>query len=263
MNRLEDYLSIETPENVAFGYEVAGIGSRFLAALVDTILIIVLQAIVNFTLLLLRISFFDNVFEGNLSVWLVAIFSLISFALFWGYYILFEMIWNGQSPGKRWIGLRVLRTDGTPITLIESIVRNLVRLVDFLPFFYGVGVVTMFINEQSRRLGDLAAGTLVVHDRATVTLESLSTSSASLGPVSRTSTATVDLPIERLSNHDIEMAEDYLRRRHELANSSTLANRLIQVLYARMGLPPPELGWLASEKLLREIVHASRNRQSG
>lgn len=262
MNRLEDYLSIDTPENVAFGYEVAGIGSRFLAAAIDTILIIVLQAIVNFTLVLLSISFLDDIFGDNLSVWLFAIFGLISFAFFWGYYILFEMIWNGQSPGKRWMGLRVLRTDGTPITLIESIVRNLVRLVDFLPFFYGAGVITMFINEQSRRLGDLAAGTLVVHDQATVTLESLSATSASLGPVSRTSTATIDLPIERLSSHDIEMVEDFLRRRLELANSSTLANRLIQVLFARMELPPPQLGWLASEKLLREIVEASRNRQS-
>ncbi|MEK7327557.1 MAG: RDD family protein, partial [Chloroflexota bacterium] len=104
--------------------------------------------------------------ESPVIAWLVAIFGLISFAFFWGYYILFEMLWNGQSPGKRWVGLRVIRTDGTPITLTESIIRNLVRLVDFLPAYYGVGVVTMFINEQSRRLGDLAAGTLVVHDRA-------------------------------------------------------------------------------------------------
>ncbi len=263
MSLSEDYLSIDTPENVAFGYDVAGIGSRFLAAAIDTILIVVLQVIVNLALILLVRTITDNPFDNNLSIWLFAVFSLISFALFWGYYILFEMIWNGQSPGKRWIGLRVLRTDGTPITLIESIIRNLVRLVDFLPIFYGVGVVTMFVNEQARRLGDLAAGTLVVHNQATVTLESLSAASTPLGLAHTISETTAKLPIERLTNQDIEMVEDFLRRQNELSNSTALAQRLLETLFKRIELPPPELGRWESEKLLREIVQAGRNRQSG
>ncbi len=105
------------------------------------------------------------------SSWIVAILGLISFILLWGYYIFFEILWNGQSPGKRWVGLRVIRIDGTPITLSESIIRNLVRIIDFLPTAYGVGVVTMFINTNSRRVGDLAAGTIVVHDREAKGLE--------------------------------------------------------------------------------------------
>src|SRR5215510_11634669 len=99
---------------------------------------------------------------------------LASFVLFWGYYIFFEMLWNGQTPGKRWVGLRVIRTDGTPITLSESFIRNLTRLVDFLPAAYGIGIISMFLDKQSRRLGDLAAGTLVVHDRAPISIQSLS-----------------------------------------------------------------------------------------
>ena len=183
-NPPDDYLSIATPENVAFGYDIAGIGSRFLAAVVDMLILLALILLVELTLSLIAASFFRDQLLNDSPVlaWMAAIFGLIAFALFWGYYIFFEMLWNGQSPGKRWVGLRVIRTDGTPITLTESIVRNLVRLVDFLPAYYGVGVVTMFVNGQSRRLGDLAAGTLVVRDRAAVTLESLATRPAPPAP---------------------------------------------------------------------------------
>src|SRR5574341_389472 len=228
-NPPDDYLSIATPENVAFGYDIAGIGSRFLAAVVDTLILLALILLVELTLSLIAASFFRDQLLNDSPVlaWMAAIFGLIAFALFWGYYIFFEMPWNGQSPGKRWVGLRVIRTDGTPITLTESIVRNLVRIVDFLPAYYGVGLVTMFVNGQSRRLGDLAAGTLVVRDRAAVTLESLATrpappapalpSAADSAPPSLAAPAT-GWPVERLTGHDLEMAEDFLRRRAQLSN---------------------------------------------
>jgi uncharacterized RDD family membrane protein YckC len=273
-NPPDDYLSISTPENVAFGYDVAGIGSRFLAAVVDTLIILVLQVVVNLTLLALVLSLFrDRLdFDSPAVGWLIAAFGLIAFAFFWGYYIFFEMLWNGQSPGKRWAGLRVIRTDGTPITLAESIVRNLVRIVDFLPAYYGVGVVTMFVNGQSRRLGDLAAGTLVVRDRATVTLESLAARPAApLAPAlpsaadpaspSPTTPAT-GWPVERLTSHDLEMAEDFLRRRAQLSNRAALAQRIVQALLKQMNVPLSPMDERQAESLIVEIVQAARNRQS-
>jgi uncharacterized RDD family membrane protein YckC len=263
----EDYLSIDTPENVAFGYEVAGIGSRFLAAIVDTLLILLLQAIVNIPLLLLAPLLLDTVLDDDsfLLIWLAALAGMVAFAFFWGYYIFFEVIWNGQSPGKRWVGLRVLRTDGTPITLVESIVRNLIRLIDFLPVYYGVGVVTMFINDKSRRLGDLAAGTLVVHDRDTITLESLAAKTTpSQAPLSSISPEIMQLPLERLSEHDVQVVEDFLRRRNELSNSMAMAKQLLQMLFDRMEQPVPHLqySW-ETERLLADIIHACRNRAAG
>ncbi len=260
----EDYLSIDTPENVAFGYKVAGIGSRFMAALVDTIIIVILQIIVLFALLLLA-NLIPAQFEDAAFGWVIAIFGLLAFAFFWGYYILFEMIWNGQSIGKRWVGLRVIKTDGTPITLAESIIRNLVRLVDFLPAYYGVGVVTMFINEQSRRLGDLAAGTLVVHDRAPVTLESLAVKPALPAAPSAASTAVAGLPVERLTERELQMAEEFLRRRDELANRAALSKRILLMLLDKMGVPAGETrGWLsetgATESIIAALVKASRER---
>ena len=272
-NPPDDYLSIATPENVAFGYEVAGIGSRFLAAVVDTLIILALILLVELTLSLIAASFFRDqlLSDSPALVWMAAIFGLVAFALFWGYYIFFEMLWNGQSPGKRWVGLRVIRTDGTPVTLAESIVRNLVRLVDFLPAYYGVGVVTMFVNGQSRRLGDLAAGTLVVRDRVAVTLESLAARPAPPAPAlpsaadpaspSPTTPAT-GWPVERLTGHDLEMAEDFLRRRAQLSNRAALAQRIVQALLKQMNVPSSPMDDRRAESLIVEIVQAARNRQS-
>ena len=102
MTNANDVLKIDTPENVTFDYDVAGIGSRFLAALVDTFLMVILQGIV-IGLLILLASLFSGVdlFAGSMSAWILAILGLISFIFFWGYYIFFEILWNGQSPGKR------------------------------------------------------------------------------------------------------------------------------------------------------------------
>ena len=87
----------------------------------------------------------------------------------WGYFTLFEAFWNGQTPGKRVARIRVIQRSGRAIGLFESMARNFVRYVDQIPFFYAVGVIAMFATKQHQRLGDLAAGTLVVRDRETET----------------------------------------------------------------------------------------------
>jgi uncharacterized RDD family membrane protein YckC/Tfp pilus assembly protein PilF len=242
-------LSIDTPENVAFDYSVAGIGSRFLAALVDTLTIALLQIMVWLVAILVLSSVLNHMtVEDLLSGWLIAAFGLLAFALLWGYYIFFEILWNGQSLGKRWVGLRVIRSDGTPITFTESIIRNLVRLVDFLPAYYGIGVVAMFIDAQSRRLGDLAAGTLVVYDRPTVTLESLSSRPRWAASAQPPLLEGAEWPVERLTSRDIQMAEEFLNRREEFAGRdaarATVARRIVRALYKRIGMelttPPTE-----------------------
>lgn len=263
----DDRLNIDTPENVTFGYRVAGIGSRFLAALVDTILIVVL-IVLTYLLLGLLILILEqtnllrlaNLFGDERQVigWLGVGAGLLAFGFLWGYYILFELLWNGQSPGKRWVGLRVIRTDGAPITLVESIVRNLVRLIDFLPAYYGIGVVTMFIHSQSRRLGDLAAGTLVVHDRAAITLDSLAPKSAApaLAPANG-----VTWPIERLSNQDLSLAEEFVRRREQLANRASLASQVARALARKMNLPDEALDASQAEAFIIEVVQAHQARE--
>lgn len=271
MSLPDDTLNIETPENVAFGYTIAGIGSRFLAALVDTILIGILQVIVILVeIAIARLIFPENALnlESNNSylAWIIGVAGLLSFAFLWGYYIFFEMLWNGQSPGKRRAKLRVIRVDGTPITLTESIIRNLVRLVDFLPAYYGIGVVTMFVNDQSRRLGDLAAGTLVVRESgAPVTLESLAARATEPPPTVYRPIAPDlgPLPIELLTAQDIQLLEDFHARRDHLANKDVLGERILQKLFERMNLPPKEYNPWETDRLLTVILRASRGQIRG
>jgi len=262
MTQSSDTLQIDTPENVTFDYDVAGIGSRFLSALVDTLLMILLQVIVFGTLYLVGTQL-GGLFSGSAPAWLVAIFSLVAFVFFWGYYIFFEILWNGQTPGKRWVGLRVIRLDGMPVTAAEVVIRNLVRLIDLLPTAYGVGVVTMFVNEKSRRLGDLAAGTVVVHDRAAQDLGDLREKRVTYLERLHPYLPVPDgFPLERLKNHDLEILEGFLMRRGQLPNHKQLALQIMNSLYTRLGLPIP-FPWPAPpEDLIVSIYAAVKGRSS-
>ena len=256
MNSLDETLNISTPENVSFGFQVAGIGSRFMAAMIDTILIVVLQIVVNLPLFFVLLNILDTEIGERAFNWLIGLVGLIAFAFLWGYYIFFEIIWNGQSPGKRKIGLRVICANGLPITFSESVIRNLVRLIDFMPAFYGLGVVIMFINEQSRRLGDLAAGTIVVHDKGEISVDELSEAKSSLRPSVTALEEVNKLPLTRIPLRNIAIAEGYLTRHREFANPRSLAEPILKQLYDLMDAPvPEELSLLRIENLLTAIVY--------
>ena len=143
-----------TTEKVPFTYRVAGIGSRFLAWLVDFLALIVLVFLG---------LFLSSLFEAFRTGLGMALFSLWLFLLMWGYFLLFEWLWDGQTPGKRLLGIRVIRRNGTSLGFGGAAVRNIVRVVDMLPAFYAFGFAVAASNRQHLRLGDLAADTLVVH----------------------------------------------------------------------------------------------------
>ena len=259
MNYLDDTLNIETPENVAFGYSIAGIGSRFLATLIDTIFVSIIQLLV-----MLPVLFFIGfqIAMENLTNWVLALFSLLGFVFFWGYYIFFELIWNGQSPGKRIVGLRVVRRDGTPVTLSEVLIRNLLRIIDLLPSAYGIGLISMFLDSQSRRLGDMAAGTLVVHAQKPLSLESLAPSVVEAPPGDPGSDKLPQgFPLERLSYQELLLIEDYLQRRSNLANSALLAEKILKKIYAQVGLSLEFIPGNA-EETLGAIASAARRNQT-
>ncbi|MBK8901667.1 MAG: RDD family protein [Anaerolineaceae bacterium] len=257
MTAPDEFLNIDTPENVVFGYEVVGIGSRFLAALIDTTIIGLLLLATNAILILVVVGGFDDL--SSASSFALAVLSLISFAFFWGYYIFFEMTWNGSSPGKRQVGIRVIRADGTPITLAESVIRNLVRLVDFLPGAYGLGLVTMFIDSKARRLGDLAANTLVVREQTAVSLESLSQSTTPSNPVVSRAPGTAEQvankwPVDKLTEADIQLAEALLQRYNDLPNGAVLAHQILNRLLERMGQPTNTVKAMEAIYAIKRIV---------
>ena len=174
------------------------------------------------------------------------------------------MLWNGQSPGKRWVGLRVIRSNGTPITLSESLIRNLARLVDLLPAAYGIGIITMFIDQQSRRLGDLAAGTLVVYDRAPISIQSLSVNRmVSFKMQGLTKVSIEGFPVERLTNDDLNLIEGFLLRRAQLTHRESLAIQILNTFHQRLGLHMPAMNRIEAEDMLVAIMQAMQNRNEG
>lgn len=150
------HLEVETPEHVVVDYEIAGLGSRALAVLLDTLIIIGLVVALGIAASLLR---------RLLPVTSSLVFIVGSFVILWGYFAFFEGFRHGQTPGKRWIGIRVIRETGHPVTFRDAAARNLLRFIDFLPPPYLLGALFVAFHPRARRLGDLVAGTVVVRDR--------------------------------------------------------------------------------------------------
>src|SRR3954447_5852006 len=152
----DETLVIETPERVPLHFALASIGNRFIACAID-------HGIQIFTIIAVGILFAiisDASSLGsrllNAPKWVIALLIVIQAIIFDGYFAVFEWIWHGQTPGKRWLKLRVIREDGRPISFFEAMVRNLLRLVDFLvPPFYSVGLISVFATERDQRVGDL------------------------------------------------------------------------------------------------------------
>src|SRR5579859_3126115 len=159
--------SVLTPERVSLQYDIAGIGSRGAAAIVDTTIQYIALGVILIALFAgsaASNALFNAGGSGGAAVLLVGLLGLALLVVTNGYFTLFEILWNGQTPGKRMVGLRVIRENGYPMRPIDAVIRNLVRIVDWLPGVYGVGVLTMLFNSRSRRLGDFASGTIVVRE---------------------------------------------------------------------------------------------------
>lgn len=229
---------VETPEIVDLAYDVAGLGSRCLAAAIDTLLILLILGGMGMALFLTV----GQLVSGSAESLVLAVWALLSFAGLWGYYVAFELFWGGQTPGKRLLGLRAVREGGRPITAGASAIRNLVRIVDFIPFGYGLGALVMFADQRSRRLGDLAAGTLVVREGAAISLDHLAAQSAPVLILPRALDAppTPLLPnLQRIAEEEYDLIQDFLRRRGRLGpdSRSQLAAQIAAALRARLELP--------------------------
>lgn len=273
MDETPDQLTIETPEQVAIRFPIAGIGSRFLAVLTDTI-VQILVYLVLFFLIFLVISSAPESFQAIARAdeeWFIAAIILFYFLLYWGYYTLFEAFWNGQTPGKKLCKLRVIRDSGRQITLFESMTRNLIRVVDALPSFYAVGIVTMLCNRRNKRLGDFAAGTLVVHERApepalwsgtaSRTITAGAFTPVAVPPAPMVDPNAVDLPadaVARLTADDLNVIDHFFARAIDIdiPRRRALAERLAQQMTAKMGIPMPD--GVTPERVLESIARILR-----
>lgn len=226
-----EQLKIDTPEQIALELPLAGVGSRFLAIAIDTLIQFALYLIAG-------IFFFLILGLGASVIWFLpttvgpALGMFVLFAIYWGYFAIFEIVWKGQTPGKRVAGIRVIKESGRPINAFEAIGRNLMRSVDVLPGIYGVGLVCMMLNKQSRRLGDFVAGTVVVHEKPSEEVRPTWNTAADA-----TSTSG---GMGQVTAEELVLIETYLSRRFELDPEVRLrtAIQIADRIKAKTGLQP-------------------------
>jgi uncharacterized RDD family membrane protein YckC len=240
-------LIIDTPEQIALEYPLASAGSRFLALGLDTL--VQLTAVLFLVLIAVAGRYFSARALQGLSTWILAMLVLALFVLYYGYFAIFESVWSGQTPGKRAIGIRVIVASGRPLGPFDAILRNLLRIVDQLPGMYAVGLLSIFLTSRNQRLGDLAAGTVVVHDR----------------PIAQprkpdAAQGTVRYGAARLTAEEITLIDAFLERRAALEPEVRLAaaRRILDRLGRRLGLPAKATA--DEERVLEEIVREYRTR---
>jgi uncharacterized RDD family membrane protein YckC len=192
-------LPIETPEGISFTYELASLTDRGRAYMIDLLIRIAVVAVVA----VLFAVFLGPAILAGLGLWLI-----IYFVVEWGYYVVFDLVWDGQSPGKRLFELRVIKSAGHPIGFYDSALRNLLRAADIVPFSYAAGVIAILCTRRFQRLGDLAADTIVVHER-----KAWFAGQAAPG---RPETVQADLRKVTLSNRERRLLQEFMMRKDRL-----------------------------------------------
>ncbi len=270
----EEILIIETPERVPLAFALASIGNRFLAVAID-------HAIQYFVIFVVAYAFLSIAGFGDLTTienstllrempkWTIALMIIALFLIFAGYFVFFEWLWNGQTPGKRLLKLRVIREDGRPITLWEALARNLLRIFDAVPGFvlpvYSIGLIAIFLSSRDQRIGDMFAGTVVVRERLD---EAPTFAETFSNPVSDAAFRRVNKPpqfqaeIGIISLSEIEVAESFLRRRWDLTERQRtwMAWRVALPLMYKLK-PTYDLQNFTYEGFLEELVHRFHSRQ--
>ncbi len=239
-----------TPEGVTLEVTLAGVGSRFVAGLVDQILRTAL--LVSLVVLLTVAAHRGGLSGGVLEAVLIVAVFLVQFA----YDVLFETLASGRTPGKRWTGLRVVRAGGAPVGFVASALRNLLRVIDSLPGFYLVGIIAVMVTRNNQRLGDLAAGTVVVRERhRSVALP------GPVVPAPGTPDAGQSLwDVSTVSAEELATVRRFLDRRATL--SPAARDRLALEMANRLGpkVVGPPRDWEA-EAFLEYVVAAKQARQ--
>jgi uncharacterized RDD family membrane protein YckC len=264
-----DELIVETPERVELYYTRAQVGNRFLAAAVDHIIQAFMIGALGLGAWLLG-SQFREIWAG-LGAWALGIAILVGFAIYTGYFVLFETIWNGQTPGKRMFRLRVVREDGRPIRFFEALMRNLLRTaLDSMPLvgvpLYSVGFVAIFLCPRSKRVGDYVAGTVVIRESEAKapTLDdvvSLARDEARKNRDAASPNRPFSIDPDLLDADDYAALRSFLRRRFDLADPVrySLGNRIAGSLAQKLRIPNVALD---AERVLEEVDRQSRTRRS-
>lgn len=248
--------TLATPESVELEFALAGIGNRALALLIDYHVLglaLVLVTLLWFTVSLQLMNYLSQlqVDYSSAPLWLLAIYLLVTFALYTGYFVFFEVSWQGQTPGKRFAKIRVIRDDGRPVGLSQAILRTLLRPIDDLFF---LGAVLIMLSKQEKRIGDRVAGTLVVQENRPISKNALQCSATAQNLAAQLPELT---QLNHLQPDDFAVIREYLQRRQTLTTRSRrdLSMKLahqIKTLIQMESIPPD----LTSDDFLEAVYLA-------
>ena len=203
----------ETPENVELEFTLAGLGNRVYALVIDYLILAVVQIV--YILLITSfsetiVSLFGNKLGENVALWIFAILTLVNFFIYMGYFAFFETLWQGQTPGKRFVKIRVIRDDGRRVRLPQASLRALLRPLDD---FLGLGIFCIFFSKSEKRLGDWVAGTLVIQEDSPLGTANFSLSQAAEALAIQLQS---EADILSLRAEDFAVIRSYLQRRAEM-----------------------------------------------
>jgi uncharacterized RDD family membrane protein YckC len=246
----EDRVDVATPEGVTLQFTLAGVGSRFAAALIDSLI----QFAVFLAITLLAVVLPTN---GPVRAAIV----IAGFLVFLAYDILFETLASGRTPGKRWSGLRVVTTDGAPVTFRTSSIRNVLRLVDILPGSYLIGIVAVLASSKNQRLGDMAAGTLVVRERKAAPDGGGSVPSWTVTPPRAASPDVDTWDVSTVTAEEVAAVRQFMARRDSLEDEarSRIARELASKLWPKVVGPHEPM---SAEAFLADLLAAKAARSS-
>lgn len=249
-----NHIQITTPEQVSLTFKIAGLGSRATASIVDWFILVLINVAV--ALSLIKISKMlpnPDPLPATVSSYVYAVMIILLFLLLWGYFVLFEFFTNGRTPGKMLVGVRVIQDNGQSITFLASAVRNLFRIIDFLPAFFLLGILMIFLHSQHKRIGDLAAGTLVVYQRKTKRKKTGKKDLLDKEIERRLNTQQISLELDEWSKKKIGIREWELLNTYMLRRASLAIKERETMTMQVAGILLPVLGVDAAYKPLEEV----------
>lgn len=205
--RFFNQVKVQTPESVELEFTLAGIGNRTLALLIDYLVWGCVLLVVLIVWGIVAIQLPNYIRSKDIELWLTAISMVIAFAIYVGYFVFFETLWQGQTPGKRYAKIRVIRDDGQPVGLSQALLRSLLRPIDDFLF---IGVLMIILGNREKRLGDWAAGTLLVQNERPIVSATFQTSEQAK-PLAIELSNTAEM--SQLLPDDFAVIREYLQRR--------------------------------------------------
>jgi len=249
-----EQVDIKTPEYVSLQFQSAGLGSRAAAFIIDQIILLIVNILIIIGLLFMINGTFMDFFSANMPSYLVAAAIILIFIIRWGYFFAFEYFSGGSTLGKKMLGIRVIQENGHSITLLSSLIRNLLRIIDSLPMNYLVGMLMIFFHTKHKRLGDLVAGTIVVHERRKKKKKKMTVIEKEIHNrgLSRENLLLNEYDLKRFNEKDWKLLKTYTNRFLQLSVDERilLTRQVAEIVSPKLGMTAGEKGYEELENFL-------------